>query len=96
MFLHRRHNVLKAHRDLVALLSQAVGQAIQHVRRGEVAHDSAAFPPDVVHVPVDQQEDVVDRDVFAALVHDGNTVGVAVHGEAEVVASVAHGAGQQP
>ena len=43
-------------------------------------------------IPIEQQQDVVDRDVFAAFVDNGDAVGVAIHGEAEVVAVVAHGA----
>ena len=61
----------------------------------KVAHHAAALAAHFVHVPVEQQQNVVDGDVLAPLVHNGDAVGVAVHGEADVVAAFAHGGGQQ-
>ncbi len=62
----------------------------------EIADHAAAVAAHFVQVPVEQQQKIVDGDILAAFVHDGDAVGVAIHGQAEVVTAVAHGGAEQP
>ncbi len=54
-------DMLEADRHLVALLAKAMRQPVQQMRGGQVAHHAAAFAADLVHIPIQQQQDVVDR-----------------------------------
>ena len=88
--------MLEAHRSFVALLAQLLGQAVEQVRSRKIAHHTAALAADLVQVPVQQQQDVVDRNVLATLVEDGHAVGITVHREAEIVVPFLHLRTQQP
>ena len=93
---HADDDVLEAHRRLEALLAQMLRQPVEQMRGGEVAHHSAALAAHLVHIPIQQQQDVVDRDVLAALVHDRDPVGIAVRRQPKVVVPFLHLRTQQP
>src|SRR5271157_447367 len=92
---HGGDHVFEAHGDLIASLAEAVRQAVEQVGGREIADHRATLAADLVEIPVEQQEDVVDGDVVAALVDNGDAVGVAVHGKAQIAAVIAHGGGKQ-
>ena len=46
-------------------------------------------------IPVEQQKDVVDGYVLAQFVHNRDAVGVSIHRQAQIVAVIVHGRGQQ-
>ena len=48
-----------------------------------------------MHVPVEQQQDVVDGDVLAQFIHNRDAVGVSIHRQAEIIAVIVHRRGQQ-
>ncbi len=92
---HSRRDVFEPDRDFVAFLAQSPGQTVEQMRRGQVPDDAALPAADLVEIPVDEQQQVVGRDVFAALVDDGDPVGVPVGGHAQVVAALVPNAGDE-
>ena len=89
-------DVLEPDRDFVAFLAQVMRQAVEQVGGRQVAHHAAALAAHFVHVPIEQQQDVVDGDVLAEFIHNRDAVGIAVHRQADVVAAFVHGRSQQP
>ncbi len=87
---HASRDVLEANRGLVTCLAETMRQPIQQMCRCQIAHDATPFSAHLVHVPIKQQQDVVDSDVFAPLIHDGDAIGIAVCRQAQVVAPLDH------
>ena len=82
---HAGGDVLEPDRHLVALLAELRGQPVEQVGGGQVADHSAALAAHLVEIPVHEQQEIVGGDVSPRFVDDGDAVGVAIGGEAEVV-----------
>src|ERR1019366_3301173 len=96
MLHHSGDDVLEPYRDFIAFLVQGVRQPVQQVGGGQIAHDAAAFAANLMDIPVEQQQDVVDGYVLAQFIHNRDAVGVPIHGQAEIVMVIVHRGGQQP
>ncbi len=81
-------NVLKADRYLVALLTEGLGNAVEQVRRCEVADDRTRPALDTAQIIVKQAENFIGVDVTAVFVDDTGAVAVAVKGDTEVIVTV--------
>ncbi len=93
---HCAGDMLEPDGDFDALLAEPPREPVEQVGGGQVAHHAAFLLADFVHVPIQQEQDVIDGDVFAALVHDGDAVGVAIGGQSQVVAIFDDVRRQQP
>ena len=76
--------MFETYRHFVTFFIEAGSHPVEHVGGRQVADHSAALAAHLVQIPVDQQEQVVGGDVAAFLVNDGDPVGVAVGGQAQV------------
>src|SRR5258706_14999972 len=94
MFDHPGGDVFETDRHFDTFFAEFGRHAVQQVRGGQVAYHTAALAAHFVHIPVNQQQDVIGGDVIAQFIHDGDTVGVAVGGQAQIVFAILDGADQ--
>ncbi len=91
VILHGGGQVFEADRGLVAGFAKVGGQTIQQVGGGQIAGNAAPVAPHLVEIEVEKEQQFVGGNEGAVGVHNGDAVGVAVHGQAEIVAPFAHG-----
>ena len=94
---HFRGNVFEADRNLIALLSKPLRNAVEQVRGGIVAHARAAPAAVLDEIVVQQHKELVRVDELPVIVDNAKPVRISVGGNAEVTAvAVKHHCGQRP
>ncbi len=96
MFDHAGSDVLETNRHFVTLFAKFGCHPVEHVGGRQVADHTAALAAHFMQIPVHQQEQVVGGNVAAFFVNDGDAVGVAIGGQAQVEVAFFQVGDQQP